>query len=101
MTIRKSRHLLWRSINQSSNDAGQSAGSSNHLDNYVQRYGEDTELANQARTDLQTGLTNTAGLVRDDIGRVLQAQAIGQTDLARQQAQGDAAIGSIDCRSSC
>jgi len=62
------------------------------FDDYVQRYGEDTELANQARADLQTGLTNTADLVRDDIGRVLQAQAAGQTDLARQQAQGDAAI---------
>ena len=69
------------------------------FDNYVQRYGEDTELANQARADLQTGLVNTAGLVRDDIGRVLQAQATGQSTLSDQQAnlsdimaQNDAAI---------
>ena len=69
------------------------------FDNYVQRYGEDIELANQARADLQTGLVNTAGLVRDDIGRVLQAQATGQSTLSDQQAnlsdimsQNDAAI---------
>ena len=69
------------------------------FDDYVQRYGEDTELANQARSDLQTGLVNTAGLVRDDIGRVLQAQATGQSTISDQQAnlsdqmaQNDAAI---------
>jgi len=40
------------------------------FDTYVDRYGEDTELANQSRADLQTGMVNSAQRVREDLARI-------------------------------
>jgi len=45
-----------------------------NFDDYVQRYSEDTTLANQTRADLQQGMVSEVGRIRTDIGTVAQAQ---------------------------
>lgn len=45
-----------------------------NFDDYVQRYTQDTSLANQTRGDLQLGLESGVNRIRDQIGTVAQAQ---------------------------
>jgi len=76
---------------------------------YVDKYDDDTTLANQTRADIQTGLVNTAANVRDDLARVANNQAgvagavadvkDGTTDVVEQgfqdQSQQLSALGGI------
>lgn len=45
-----------------------------NFDDYVQRYTQDTSLANQTRGDLQLGLERGVNRIRDQIGTVAQAE---------------------------
>jgi hypothetical protein len=62
-----------------------------NFDDYVQRYSEDTTLANQTRADLQTGLTNATQNLRTDIGNFAQAAATGNAALSTQMSDSDRA----------
>ena len=55
-----------------------------NFDDYVQRYSEDTTLANQTRADLQQGMENSTRRIRDDLGMVAQSVATGQNELGNQ-----------------
>lgn len=46
-----------------------------NFDDYIQKYSDDVTLANQTRADLQTGLSNTARNLRNDVGLLAQATA--------------------------
>lgn len=59
------------------------------FDTYVDRYGEDTELANQSRADLQTGMVNSAQRVREDLARI---GAQTQQDVAQAALGSNAAV---------
>jgi hypothetical protein len=54
------------------------------FDDYVQRYSDDTTLANQTRADIQTGLVNAADNIRTDMGNFAQASAEGNAALSSQ-----------------
>lgn len=54
------------------------------FDDYVQRYSDDTTLANQTRADIQTGLVNATDRIRGDLGQVSQTVATGQSQLGDQ-----------------
>ena len=54
------------------------------FDDYVQRYSEDTTLANQTRADIQTGLVNATDRIRTDMGNFAQAAATGDATLSSQ-----------------
>jgi len=53
------------------------------FDNYVDRYSDDTTLANQTRADLQLAQSNAAKALRTDIGKYAQAAAQGQDNINR------------------
>lgn len=55
-----------------------------NFDDYVQRYSDDTTLANQTRADLQEGMANSTSRIRDDLGMVAQSVATGQNELGNQ-----------------
>ena len=57
------------------------------FDNYVDRYSDDTELANQTRADTQRMLATGNEVLREDLGNYAQAAATGQQSLADQAAQ--------------
>jgi hypothetical protein len=54
------------------------------FDDYVQRYSDDTTLANQTRADIQTGLVNATDRIRTDMGNFAQAAATGDAALSGQ-----------------
>ena len=54
------------------------------FDDYVQRYSEDTTLANQTRADIQTGLVNATDRIRTDMGNFAQAAATGNAAISSQ-----------------
>ena len=74
--------------------AGQDAFKSS-FDTYVDRYTEDTTLANQTRTDMQTANANANSKLREDIGGFAQAAATGQQDLSKQVGQVDNSLASL------
>lgn len=55
-----------------------------NFDSYVERYGQDTTLANQTRADIQTAQANAADRIREDLGNYAQATATGQANLSGQ-----------------
>jgi hypothetical protein len=69
--------------NQDNLQAGQDEFKSS-FDTYVDRYGQDTELAQQTRADLATAQANQTDRLREDLGNFAQAAAQGQTNLAQQ-----------------
>lgn len=54
------------------------------FDEYVNRYGEDAELASQSRADIQTAQANATDRLREDIGSYAQATATGQSNLGKR-----------------
>ena len=54
------------------------------FDNYIERYGEDTTLANQTRSDMQLANSNANQKLREDIGSFAQAAATGQDTISGQ-----------------
>ena len=54
------------------------------FDDYVDRYSDDTTLANQSRADTQTMVANSADAIREDVGTFAQATAEGQGTLSSQ-----------------
>lgn len=67
--------------NQGALQSGQDSFVSN-FDNYVERYADDTSLANQTRTDMQTANANANQKLREDVGSFAQAAATGQKNLS-------------------
>ena len=53
------------------------------FDTYVDRYSDDTTLANQTRADLQLAQSNAAKALRTDIGNYAQASSQGQDNINR------------------
>lgn len=78
------------STNQDNMQSNQ-AGFQTSFDSYVDRYSDDTTLANQTRADTQTMITNSSDAMRDDLGAFAQAAATGQQNLSTQL--GDVATG--------
>lgn len=68
--------------NQAALQSGQDTFSSN-FDSFVDRYGQDTELATTARADLATAQANQTDRLREDLGEYAQATATGQGDIAK------------------
>ena len=54
------------------------------FDDYVDRYSDDTTLANQSRADTQTMVANSSDAMREDLGTFAQAAATGQDNLSGQ-----------------
>lgn len=69
--------------NQEALAQGQSEFQSS-FDNYVDRYTDDTTLANQTRADLATAQANATQRLRTDLGEFAQAAATGQENLSSQ-----------------
>ena len=59
-------------------------GFQTNFDGYLDRYSDDTTLANQSRADIATAQANSADAVRDDLGTFAQAAATGQQNLSTQ-----------------
>jgi hypothetical protein len=57
-------------------------GFQTNFDNFVNRYTDDTTLANQARADISTGQANATSALREDLGAYADATAKGQGNLA-------------------
>lgn len=55
-----------------------------NFDNYVERYSDDTTLANQTRADIQAAQATGFDTVRDNIGTLANTTAEGQQALAQQ-----------------
>lgn len=69
--------------NQDNMQASQD-GFQTSFDSYVDRYSDDTTLANQTRADIATAQANSADAIRDDLGTFAQAAATGQQNLSTQ-----------------
>lgn len=54
------------------------------FDDYVDRYTEDTEIANTARADRALAAANQNDALREDIGRYAQAAAEGQSNIGKK-----------------
>ena len=54
------------------------------FDDYVDRYTEDTEIANTARSDRALAAANQNDALREDIGRYAQAAAEGQSNIGKK-----------------
>lgn len=57
-------------------------GFQTNFDNFVNRYADDTTLANQTRADILTGQANATTALREDMGRYADATSKGQSNLA-------------------
>ena len=68
--------------NQGDLQTGQDAFSSN-FDTFVDRYGQDTELATTARSDLALAQASQTDKLREDLGEYAQSTATGQGNIAR------------------
>jgi hypothetical protein len=53
------------------------------FDSYVDRYGQDTTLANSARSDLASAQATQTDRLRSDIGEFAQASAVNQGNISR------------------
>jgi len=54
------------------------------FDDYVDRYTEDTEIANTARSDRALAAANQNDALREDIGKYAQAAAEGQSNIGKK-----------------
>ena len=54
------------------------------FDDYVDRYGDDTRIANQTRADMQQANANANRSLRRDVGDFAQAAATGQQEVSQQ-----------------
>ena len=59
-------------------------GFQSSFDSFTERYGDDTELAQQSRADLATAQSNQTDRLREDMGTFAQAAATGQQALGTQ-----------------
>ncbi len=59
-------------------------GFQSSFDSFTERYGDDTELAQQSRADLATAQSNQTDRLREDMGTFAQAAATGQQALGNQ-----------------
>ena len=71
------------------------------FDSYVERYSDDTTLANQKRLDIQDQVVNGADLIRKDIGTASnftndRIADVGDTSVRNQEALGTAVEGFAD-----
>ena len=71
------------STNQENLQAGQDSFRTS-FDDYVDRYSDDTTLANQTRADLQQAQANATDALRTDIGNYAQTTATGQANISGQ-----------------
>jgi uncharacterized tellurite resistance protein B-like protein len=62
--------------------ASNQEGFTSSFDDYVERYGEDAELAQQTRSDMQLANANANKKLREDIGNYANATADGQVTLS-------------------
>jgi|TARA_R110000744_G_scaffold6973_3_gene23983 hypothetical protein len=69
--------------NQAAIEGNQNTYKTN-FDNYVERYGDDTTLANTARSNMATAQANQTDRLREDLGVFAQAAATGQTAISDQ-----------------
>lgn len=72
--------------NQANMQSGQDEFRTN-FDTYVDRYTDDTTLANQTRSDLQAAQATGFDATRETIGNLADANAQGQRELARQSVE--------------
>lgn len=77
---------------QQATQQGQDEFRSNFED-YVERYSDDTTLANQTRADIQSGQVNATSRLREDIGRYADAASQGRSSLSQQIAGVDTSTG--------
>jgi len=54
------------------------------FDDYVDRYTDDTEIANKARSDRALAASNQNDALREDLGRYAQAAAEGQSNIGKK-----------------
>ena len=69
------------------NQAGLQQGQDSFVssfDDYVDRYGDDTRIANQTRADMQQANANANRSLRRDVGDFAQAAATGQQEVSQQ-----------------
>ena len=69
------------------NQAGLQQGQDSFVssfDDYVDRYGDDTRIANQTRADMQQANANANRSLRRDVGDFAQAAATGQQEISQQ-----------------
>ena len=69
------------------NQAGLQQGQDSFVssfDDYVDRYGDDTRIANQTRADMQQANANANRSLRQDVGDFAQAAATGQQEVSQQ-----------------
>jgi len=69
--------------NQANLQAGQE-GFTSSFDNYVERYGDDTTLANQTRADMQKANANANKLLREEVGGFANSTAENATARATE-----------------
>ena len=69
--------------NQDALQTGQDTFKSS-FDTYVDRYGQDAEIAQQSRADLATAQANQTDRLREDLGNFAQAAATGQGAISNQ-----------------
>ena len=69
--------------NQANLQAGQE-GFTSSFDNYVERYGDDTTLANQTRADMQKANANANLLLREEVGNFANSAASNATARATE-----------------
>ena len=69
--------------NQANLQAGQE-GFTSSFDNYVERYGDDTTLANQARADMQKANANANQRLREDIGSFANSASADRQSISNE-----------------
>ena len=74
--------------------ASNQEGFTSSFDDYVERYGEDTELAQQTRADMQTANANANQRLREDIGNYANASVAGTENLGNALMASTNALGS-------
>ena len=74
--------------------ASNQEGFTSSFDDYVERYGEDTELAQQTRADMQKANANANQRLREDIGNYANASVAGTENLGNALMASTNALGS-------
>jgi len=74
--------------------ASNQEGFTSSFDNYVERYGEDAELAQQTRADMQKANANANQRLREDIGNYANASVAGTENLGNALMASTNALGS-------
>ena len=69
--------------NQANLQAGQE-GFTSSFDNYVERYGDDTTLANQTRADMQKANANANQKLREDIGSFANSASADRQNISNE-----------------